>query len=120
MNWQDKTHIILLASGSIISHLVRQIPLVHIDGVIADLVRDRDELVELAGRRVAGQPDRLAVRGVVAAAVVLLLAGIDNRDAVREDGERDRVLGEGDVARVSAYFFFFLSLVNIMGYIQRI
>lgn len=72
--------------------------------MIADLVRNRNELVELAGRGVAGQPHRFTVRGVISAAVVLLLTGVDDGDAVRQDGECESVFGEGDVACISAYF----------------
>lgn len=67
-------------------------------GGVADLVDGRDPLVEVRVRVVTRRPQRLAVVGVGAARVLLLLAVVDDGDAVCQDREGDRVLDEVCVA----------------------
>ncbi|KAH9829512.1 hypothetical protein Tdes44962_MAKER09113, partial [Teratosphaeria destructans] len=70
-------------------------------GVLADRVEGGDEGVQRGGGVVAGEPDGLAVVRVAGAAlgvVVLLLAFVDDGDAVGEQGEGEDVLGERQVA----------------------
>lgn len=83
------------------THLVRDVVLVGVDGLVADGVCLRDELVQLAGGVETGQPDCFAVGGDISAAVVLFLAGVDDWDTIRHDCECGGVLGEGHVVGVS-------------------
>ncbi len=67
------------------------------NGLVPDLVEFLDPGVQLVVGGVVRGPQRLAVVGVAGAAEVLLLALVDDGDAVHQDGEGDGVLGERDV-----------------------
>lgn len=75
------------------THLVSQVLRILADRVAADLVGRRYRGVEGAGGVVAGQPGGFAVERVVAAAVVLFLARVDDGDPVCEDGECGHIFG---------------------------
>lgn len=49
---------------------------------------------------VAGQPGGFAIVGIVAARIVLLLAGVNDRNAVGKNGVGDDVFGQRVVGRV--------------------
>lgn len=83
------------------TYVVRDVVLVLADCPVPNLVRLRDESVKFAIGVIARGPEGLPVVGILGAGEVLLLAGVDDGDAVCHDSEGGGVLGEGHVARVS-------------------
>lgn len=71
------------------------------NGQGADLVRRRNPLVERRGCAVPGQPGCFAVGRVTAAAVMLFLASVDDRDSIGEEDEGEDILRLRIVARVA-------------------
>lgn len=64
---------------------------------VSDAIGLRNELVQLGVGVVTGQPHGLAIGWIFAAAEVLFLSCVDDRNAVSHNGEGGGVLGEGDI-----------------------
>jgi hypothetical protein len=80
--------------------LVAEVGGVDGDGAAAQGVELGRQRVQRRRGRVLRQPRRLAVVGVVAARVVLLLARVDDGDAVVQQREGENVAGLGEVGGV--------------------
>ena len=79
------------------AYLVDSIVSTFSNRLVSSSIGRCNELVQFAVSVVSGQPYSLAISWVFASSVVLLLSGVDDRNAVCHDGECGSVLSEGNV-----------------------